>query len=151
MGGGLWVSGGGGGHRLNANLRKPVYGRIGTQSQNQAARFLNATAGQRLRRLWPAMRFGRNNHDWKYPSWSTRMLWKPKQCKSNTEDLQKKSSRGWQPFCFPVSICAQQQHALPDPERASVSLKASSEIRAATPGCRGNREARACVRGCWAE
>lgn len=63
--GGVECLEGGGGRRLNANLRKPVYGRIGTQSQKQAARFRNATAG---RRLGPVRRFGGNNHVWKYPS-----------------------------------------------------------------------------------
>lgn len=84
--GALSVWRGGGGRRLNANLRKPVYGRIGTQSQKQAARFLNATAGRRLR---PVRRFGGNNHVGKDPSWSTRVLWKPKQHKANIRDLGK--------------------------------------------------------------
>lgn len=137
-GGGVECLEGGGGRRLNANLRKPVYGRIGTQSQKQAARFLNATAGRRLR---PVRRFGGNNHVGKYPPWSTRVFMKPKTAPSKYYRLGN-GVREWQPFCFAASVCAQQQHAAAQPEPAPVSLKASSGIRAATPGCPGNRAAR---------
>lgn len=135
MGGGRECLEGGGGRRLNANLRKPVYGRIGTQSQKQAGRFLNATAGRRLR---PVKRFGGNNHVWKYPPWSTRMLWKPKQHEANNRVLEK-VAEGDSHFVLPSPSMPSSSTHHPNREPAPVSLKASPEIRTATPGCRGNR------------
>lgn len=73
--------------------------------------------------------------------------------RGNTGDLQKVEKN--EPFCrsMPDSrSSSSSSSASPDPEPASVSLKESSDISAATPGCCGNRGwAYACVRACRAK